>query len=60
MLAALKFFLGLQDTFKPNSYKLPNAISLNEANIEFGLLTQILIFLEAGHNTPLSDVQKNI
>lgn len=45
VLAALKFPLGLQDKFKPDSSKLPNAISLNEANIEFGLLTQILIFL---------------
>lgn len=32
---------------------------LNKVNIELVLLTQVIVFLYVGHNTPLSDV-KNI
>lgn len=35
----------IQDKLKPNYYKLPYASSLNEANIDLGLLTQMLVFL---------------
>lgn len=45
VLAYLKFLLEQQDKLKPNCYKLPYASALNEANIELGLLTQVLIFL---------------
>lgn len=44
VLATLKFLLELQGKLKPDCCKLPIASSLNEANIEFGLLTLILIF----------------